>query len=100
MGLVPHNWFGMGNTSFYGEYGRAADYIRSGPANSAVAGFVNPVTNGFEAASSEAEFWGLGVVQQIDAAAMAGGGMRPRSAALATLPPSQASGMVRASWTS
>ena len=54
MGLVPHNWFGMGNTSFYGEYGRAADYIRSGPANSAVAGFVNPVTNGFEAASSAA----------------------------------------------
>jgi hypothetical protein len=51
---VTKNWFGPGNTSFYGEYGRADDFFKSVSA----------------ANTSEAAFWGVGVVQQIDSAAM------------------------------
>jgi hypothetical protein len=58
---ITKNWTGMGNTSFYGEYGNAEDYIKSGAAGALA---------GLPAASSEVDFWGLGVVQQIDAAAM------------------------------
>jgi hypothetical protein len=56
-GGITKNWTGMGNTSFYGEYGNADDYIKAGGGL--------PV-----ALSSEVKFYGLGVVQQIDAAAM------------------------------
>jgi hypothetical protein len=51
---ITKNWFGLGNTSLYGEYGRADDYIKATLA----------------ANSSEVRFFGVGVVQQIDAAAM------------------------------
>ena len=60
-GGITKNWFGLGNTSFYGEYGNAEDYIKSGAAG---------VVAGLPAASSEVDFYGIGVVQQIDAAAM------------------------------
>jgi hypothetical protein len=53
-GGITKNWFGMGNTSLYGEYGNAQDYIKIG----------------LPALSSEVDFYGIGVVQQIDAAAM------------------------------
>ncbi len=66
-GGISKNWFGPGNTSFYGEYGEATDFIRSGPA---AAGGASPAAPNFVDASSEVTFWGLGVVQQIDAAAM------------------------------
>jgi len=66
-GGISKNWFGPGNTSFYGEYGEATDFIRSGPA---AAGAASPAAPNFVNASSEVTFWGLGVVQQIDAAAM------------------------------
>ena len=52
---ISKNWTGLGNTSFYGEYGRADDQGR---------GFYANVTD------DNVRFWGLGVVQQIDAAAM------------------------------
>ena len=68
-GGITKNWFGLGNTSFYGEYGRAKDYIQSGPANSAIAAFQTRC-NGLEDANSDVNFYGIGVVQQIDAAAM------------------------------
>ena len=51
---ITKNWFGMGNTSFYGEYGNAENYIRASTA----------------LANSDVDFFGIGVVQQIDAAAM------------------------------
>lgn len=66
-GGISKNWFGPGNTSFYGEYGEATDYIRSGPA---AAGANSPAAPNFVGASSEVNFYGVGVVQQIDAAAM------------------------------
>jgi hypothetical protein len=68
---ITKNWWGPGNTSFYGEVGRADDFIKSGPAGTATLIGAQPgVFIGLPAASSEVSFWGLGVVQQIDAAAM------------------------------
>ena len=67
---ITKNWFGLGNTSFYGEYGRAKDYIQSGPANSTTL-YANPTLAGILAAGiPQVDFYGIGVVQQIDAAAM------------------------------
>jgi hypothetical protein len=55
---ISKNWWGMGNTAFYGEYGRAEDQVRIGcPAGACALG-------------SEVDFYGVGVVQNIDAAAM------------------------------
>ena len=60
-GGITKNWFGLGNTSLYGEFGNAEDFIKSGPAGTVV---------GLPLASSDVDFFGIGVVQQIDAAAM------------------------------
>jgi hypothetical protein len=49
---ISKNWFGLGNTVLYGEYGKVDDGLA------------------LTASSSEATVWGLGVVQHIDAAAM------------------------------
>jgi Gram-negative porin len=67
---ITKNWFGLGNTSFYGEYGEAEDYIKSGTASTAIGAPGFAATVGLPDASSEVTFFGLGVVQQIDAAAM------------------------------
>ena len=48
----------MGNTSLYGEYGRAKDYLGAN-----AVGVVDTDT-------SDVKFYGVGIVQQIDAAAM------------------------------
>ncbi len=58
---ITKNWFGLGNTSFYGEYGECRELHQVGAAG-AVAGL--------PAATSDVDFFGIGVVQQIDAAAM------------------------------
>ena len=60
-GGITKNWFGMGNTSLFAEYGEAEDYIKSGAAG---------VVAGLPLAASSVHFFGLGVVQQNDAAAM------------------------------
>ncbi len=52
---ITKNWFGIGNTSFYGEYGRGDDFSKACCTRDS---------------TSEITFVGLGVVQQIDAAAM------------------------------
>jgi hypothetical protein len=62
---ITKNWIGLGNTSFYGEYGEAQDYIKGGSGSA-----VTNVITLLPGASSDVEFFGLGVVQQIDAAAM------------------------------
>ena len=49
---LTKNWFGPGNTALYGEYGKGQDQTIS-------AGF-----------TSDGTFWGLGMNQKIDAAAM------------------------------
>ena len=70
----PANWFGPGNTTFYGEYGwfedgtggllAATAYPNLGPLGS---GTFAP---GSLVIGSEVTWWGLGAVQTIDAAAM------------------------------
>lgn len=54
-GGISQNWTGLGRTVLYGEYGRFEDGI---------AGLF------LDAAASTTDFWGVGVVQHIDAAAM------------------------------
>jgi hypothetical protein len=58
LGGIAKNWTGLGNTVLYGEYANVED---------GAAGFV---VNGEILRSSNAEMWGLGIVQNIDAAAM------------------------------
>jgi hypothetical protein len=72
-GGIAKNWFGIGNTVLYGEYARLNDWgagLGTGrdfnaTATGTLSGFfaVNDVT------SSEATVWGIGIVQNIDAAA-------------------------------
>ena len=68
LGGISKNWFGMGNTALYGEYGRVDDGA-TGTASSAF-GLYGATGLGGPVLDSEASFWGLGVVQNIDAAAM------------------------------
>ena len=75
---LSKNYFGPGNSVFYGEYGKIEDGA-TGLLLSATSGFTqtNPAAacpaatpgNCFVTAS-EASYWGVGVVQFIDAAAM------------------------------
>jgi hypothetical protein len=64
---ISKNWFGIGNTALYGEYGVITDWgAESGAGrNFATAGFtaVNGVTD------TELRMWGLGITQNVDAAA-------------------------------
>ena len=66
-GGITRNWTGMGNTVFYGEYGRFED----GGVGVSYGTLDDPVTlTQHTIDSSEVTFWGIGVVQHIDAAAM------------------------------
>jgi hypothetical protein len=64
-GGVSQNWTGLGKTVVYGEYGRFED-----GAAGALGQQFGAFDNFFTVTSSEVEFWGIGVVQHIDAAAM------------------------------
>jgi hypothetical protein len=81
-GGITKNWTGWGNTALYGEYGKSIDFAaftlgRDFPGASACAAPFDAgsfCTNNFSAiadvTSSEATMWGIGIVQNIDAAAM------------------------------
>ena len=80
-GGIAKNWFGIGNTALYGEYGKATDWgaetagrnfagtVAFGapfnPGANSLANFttVNGVTD------TEMTIWGLGITQNVDAAA-------------------------------
>ena len=62
-GGITKNWFGLGNTSLYGEYGEATDFIKIGSVTA-------PFSLANTVMSSDVNFYGIGAVQQIDAAAM------------------------------
>src|SRR5215831_13407954 len=73
---ISKNWFGYGNTSVYGEYGVANDWGADFTTGGATLGrnFAAPAgTTGFTpvngVTSTEMRMWGLGVVQNISAAA-------------------------------
>jgi hypothetical protein len=61
---VSQNWFGIGNTSLYGEYGKANDFNTLNSWTAAGGSSFAGQT------SDEMRIWGIGVVQNIDAAAM------------------------------
>jgi hypothetical protein len=69
---IERNWLGIGATTFYAEYGRVtdgitglrADRIGIGPSSLGILGATGVVID------SEMSWWGLGVVQKIDAAAL------------------------------
>jgi hypothetical protein len=83
-GGISKNWTGLGNTVLYGEYARvddgvnacgtgpAAGYVGGGCRNEVDFGGANAahLINEGGNASSEVTVWGLGIVQNIDAAAM------------------------------
>ncbi len=58
VGGISQNWTGMGKTVLYGEYGRVDD------------GATGRTIGGDQILASEARMWGVGIVQNIDAAAM------------------------------
>lgn len=64
---IEKNWLGIGGTTFYGEYGRVGDGITG--LRASTAGIV-PLGAAGVVIDSEMTWWGVGVVQKIDAAAM------------------------------
>ena len=75
-GGITKNWFGLGNTSLYGEYGRTNNgfntFGQERAGTSAIPGTAPalPFVPGFAGDNTTQKLWGLGVVQNIDAAAM------------------------------
>jgi hypothetical protein len=83
-GGISKNWFGYGNTSTYGEYGKALDWGASSAgrsfagttatagcpgANSVCSPTIANFTTVNGVTSTELSVWGLGIVQKFDAAA-------------------------------
>jgi hypothetical protein len=65
-GGISKNWTGLGNTVVYGEWARVDDGVNCGAgACTKFGGNANDIID-----SSQATVWGLGIVQNIDAAAM------------------------------
>jgi len=58
---IAKNWFGMGNTALYGEYAKGTDLQGT---------FSNSISLQDANATNEYTMWGLGIVQNIDAASM------------------------------
>jgi hypothetical protein len=80
-GGIAKNWFGLGNTALYGEYGKSNGWAgftggRDFPGATACTSppFVGLCANNLQGIAgvtdSEATLWGFGVVQNVDAAAM------------------------------
>ena len=67
---ITKNWFGMGNTSFYGEYGRADGLHQERSGEQTLVKKIAPNVWPSPLPVPRPTFWGIGVVQQIDAAAM------------------------------
>jgi hypothetical protein len=73
---IEKNWTGWGATTFYGEYGEVNDGITGlvAAAPSATGGLIlsglGPIGARGVVADSAMQWWGVGVVQKVDAAAM------------------------------
>jgi hypothetical protein len=66
-GGIEKNWLGIGNTTFYGEYGRVGDGITG--LRAGLAG-ITPIGAAGVVVDSEMTWWGVGAVQKVDAAAI------------------------------
>ena len=69
VGGVAKNFFGVGNTVLYAEYGEARGGLEQGTFLGTQTGAYTLNVGGVRT-SSEAQHWGIGVVQYVDAAAM------------------------------
>jgi hypothetical protein len=68
-GGIAKNWFGYGNTSIYGEYGKIED---AGATGAGGRNYAAPATGGtavFGVTDTEMTIWGVGIAQVFDAAA-------------------------------
>ena len=88
-GGISKNWFGLGNTALYGEYGKATDWgaevsgsqlrwhhaalrvarERGGPANAVCSQTIANFTTVNGVTDTELTIWGMGLTQNVDAAA-------------------------------
>jgi hypothetical protein len=71
-GGITKNWFGYGNTALYGEYSKSTNFGAEAGGRSfasAQSPQSNGITNVYNVTSTDVRVWGLGVVQNIDAAA-------------------------------
>jgi len=69
-GGIERNWFGIGNTTLFGEFNNfRGTPLSNGGALTVDAG-LNAALAGETIISSNVDVWGLGIVQSIDAAAM------------------------------
>ena len=78
---IAKNWFGIGNTAVYGEYGKSMDFgaelagraypgtVAFGAPFNPAANFAANFTSVFGVTDTELTIWGLGVTQNVDAAA-------------------------------
>ncbi len=66
-GGISRNFFGVGNTNLYGEFGQFNDWARMNTLNNTAAVATGQL-NGISGDSMR--FWGIGAVQNIDSAAM------------------------------
>jgi len=67
---ITKNWFGFGNTAIYGEYSVSTDWgagVGAGRDYSAAA--IPGATSIFDVTATELKVWGVGVTQNLDAAA-------------------------------
>jgi hypothetical protein len=73
---IEKNWFGIGSTTFYAEYGRVEDGITGlvaaapGSTGGLILSGLGPLGARGVVTDSEMDWWGVGAVQKIDAAAM------------------------------
>jgi hypothetical protein len=67
-GGIAKNWTGLGNTVLYGEYSRVKDGIVCSVGSATCIAATGSAADSIS--SSEARVWGIGIVQNIDAAAM------------------------------
>ena len=68
---ITRNWFGIGNTALYGEYIKSHNWGAGlGAGRDFAVGALTGATAVFNVTATELRVWGIGVVQNIDAAAM------------------------------
>jgi len=67
-GGISKNWTGLGNTVVFGEWARVTDAIKATASTTLPLDGSSPAILG--ANLGDAEMWGIGIVQNIDAAAM------------------------------
>ena len=66
---ITKNWFGVGNTAIYGEYSRSNDWGAGNGAGRDFAATLPGSTAVFDVTSTELNVWGVGITQNLDAAA-------------------------------